>query len=276
LQNCELTVQVITKLNRTALTPGKTAMILPCLGRSEIDRQSSGVQFISTESTMLNVQMSKGIFEPASEHLRSETWIVCQLAKAVLGDRSSVDWEAMASDYDNIRNSIEHVVPGFDDYNERIRDPGGFYLPSPPRERIFPTASGKAVFAAHPLEIIELPPGRLLLTTIRSHDQFNTTIYGLHDRYRGIEGGRTVIFMNESDIKRLGLEAGDKVDVTSHWEDGERSVRGFTVVPYKIPAACAAAYFPEANPLVPLGSNARLSHTPTSKCIIVSLSPSAV
>ena len=272
LKNCDLTVQVITKLNRTALAPGKVSLILPCLGRSEIDRQATGEQFVSTESTMLNVQMSKGVLEPASEHMRSETWIVCRLAKAVLGGRSTVDWDAMAADYDRIRDAIERVVPGFEDYNERIRRPGGFYLPNPPRERLFPTASGKAVFTAHPLRAAELPPGRLFLTTIRSHDQFNTTIYGLDDRYRGVSGGRRVIFMNEGDIERFGLAAGEAVDITSHFDDGERSVEGFAVVPYDIPPDCAAAYFPEANPLVPLGSFAKRSFTPTSKCIIVSVS----
>ncbi len=311
LGNCELTVQVITKLNRTALTTGRMSLILPCLGRSEIDRSGDtlvsmspkgerfltntadsaatvgsppkdGVdadksvrapteQFVSTESTMLNVQMSKGIFEPASEHLRSETWIVCQLAKATLGDRGSVDWQAFADDYDKIRDAISRVVPGFENYNERIRVPGGFYLPNPPRERMFPTPTGKALFTASSLEKIEVPAGRMLMTTIRSHDQFNTTIYGLDDRYRGIDGSRMAILMNEADIAELGLREGDKVDITSHWDDGERHVRGFAVVPYKIPKRCTATYFPEANPLIPLGSHARRSFTPTSKCTVISV-----
>ncbi len=270
VQNCDLTVQVITKLNRTALTPGKVSLILPCLGRSEID----GEQFVSTESTMLNVQMSKGIFEPASEHLRSEVWIVCQPAAATLGERSNVDWHAFAADYDKIRDAIERVVPGFENYNQRIRKPGGFYLPSPPRDGVFPTPAGKALFRPSPLEYTTVPPGRMLMTTIRSHDQFNTTIYGLDDRYRGIDGGRRVIFMHAEDIAELGLAGGDRVDITSFWEDGERHVHGFTVVPYKIPRGCTAAYFPEANPLVPLGSFARRSFTPTSKCIVVSVAAS--
>ena len=273
LQNCDLTVQVITKLNRTALTPGRTSIILPCLGRSEIDRQASGDQFVSTESTMLNVQMSKGIFEPASDLLQSEIRIVCQLAKATLGDESEIDWDGFAADYDRIRDTIERVVPGFDDYNERVRVPGGFYLPNPPRERNFPTASGKAHFRPSVLEKIDLPPGRLLMTTIRSHDQFNTTIYGLDDRYRGIDGGRHVIFMNEADIAKHGLSDRQLVDITSHFDDGERSVSGFTVVEYKIPAGCCAAYFPEANPLIPFGSRAKRSFTPTSKCVVVSVRP---
>lgn len=274
LRSCDLTVQVITKLNRTALTPGRTSIILPCLGRSEIDRQASGEQFVSTESTMLNVQMSKGIFEPASEHLRSETWIVCQLAQATLGDESTADWQAFADDYDEVREAIARVVPGFRDYNQRIRKPGGFYLPNPPRDGDFPTASGKAMFTSNLLEKIDVPPGRMLMTTIRSHDQFNTTIYGLDDRYRGIDGGRRVIFMNENDIEEQGLTAGEKVDITSHWDDADRHADGFSVVPYLIPKGCTAAYFPEANPLVPLGSVARRSFTPTSKCIVVSVAKS--
>jgi len=282
--NCSLIVQVITKLNRTALTPGKTSLILPCLGRSEIDRSVNGEtgdadkgvrapreQFVSTESTMLNVQMSKGIFEPISEHLRSETWIVCRLAKAVLGDGSGIDWDGFAADYDNIRDAISRVVPGCENYNERIRVDGGFYMPNPPNRGEFTTGTGKALFKWHPLEQFELEPGRLMLTTIRSHDQFNTTIYGLDDRYRGIDGDRHVIFMHVSDIARYGLEAGQRVDITSHFEGTERHIYGFVVVPYEIPVDCAAAYFPEANPLIPLGSVAKRSFTPTSKCVVISV-----
>jgi molybdopterin-dependent oxidoreductase alpha subunit len=274
LRKCDLTVQVITKMNRTALAPGKVSLILPCLGRSEVDEQAGREQFVSTESTMLNVQMSKGVFEPASRQLRSEVWIVCRLAKAVLGDRSRVDWDAFAANYDLIRDAIERVVPGFDKYNERIRKPGGFYLPNAPRERVFPTSAGMALFKASSLEYPKVPDGRMLMTTVRSHDQFNTTIYGLDDRYRGIDGGRMVIFMNSEDIAALGLRKGEKVDITSYWDDGERYANGFTVVEYKIPEGCVAAYFPEANPLVPLGSHARRSFTPTSKCIVVLVTPS--
>ena len=273
LRKCNLTVQIITKLNRTALTPGKISLILPCLGRSEIDRQAEGEQFVSTESTMLNVQMSKGIFKPASEHLRSETWIVSQVAKATLGEKTTVDWDAMAADYDNIRDAISRVVPGCENYNRRIRAKGGFYMPNPPHNGEFKTSSGKALFKAHPLEKIELEKGRLLMTTIRSHGQFNTTIYNSRDRYRGIKGGRRVIFMNEQNIADLGLHAGQAVDITSHFDDGERQVSGFIVVAYPIPTDCAATYFPEANPLVPLGSTARGSSTPTSKCVVVSVRP---
>lgn len=274
LRNCELTVQVITKLNRTALAPGRTSIILPCLGRSEKDVQASGEQFVSTESTMLNVQSSKGVFNPTSEHLRSEPWIVAQLAKATLGEKTTVDWDAMAADYDSIRASISRVVPGCENYNESIRQEGGFYMPSPPREGEFKTPSGKALFRCGALEKITLNDGQLMLTTIRSHDQFNTTIYGSSDRYRGIEGGRRVIFMNAKNIDALGLSAGQAVDITSYFNDGERYVRDFTVVSYDIPLDCCAAYFPEANPLVPLGSFAKRSNTPTSKCVIVSVAPS--
>jgi len=271
LRKCRLTVQVITKLNRTALAVGEQSLILPCLGRSEIDRQASGEQFVSTESTMLNVQMSKGIFEPASEELRSEPWIVAQLAKATLRERSSFDWDAMVADYDNIRNAISRVIDGFDNYNERIREPGGFYLPNAPRERTFATDSGKAEFKPSVLERTRIDPGQLLLTTIRSHNQFNTTIYSFDDRYRGIDGGRRVVLMNDQDILAMNLKAGQVVDLTSHFDDGERHADRFIVVPYPIPLGCAAAYFPEANPLVPLRSFAERSGTPTSKSIVISI-----
>jgi len=274
LRHCRLTVNVLTKLNRTALTTGKISLILPCLGRSEIDRQASGEQFVSTESTMLNVQMSKGIYKPISEHLRSEPWIVCQMAKATLGARTTLDWDAMAADYDRIRDAISRVVKGCENYNERVRVPGGFYLQNPPREGKFPTAEGKALFKPSRLDTIKTKPGELLLTTIRAHDQFNTTVYGFNDRYRGVSGGRHVLFINADDIAANRLEAGQKVDITSHYQDGERTIREFTLVPYHIPKGCVAAYFPEANALFPLDSVAERSGTPTTKCIVVTLAPS--
>jgi len=273
LKKCRLTVQVITKLNRTAVAAGEQSLILPCLGRSEIDMQASGEQFVSTESTMLNVQMSKGIFNPASEHLRSESWIVAQLAKDTLGSRSTVDWDAMVANYDDIRDAISRVIPELENYNQRVRDPGGFYLPNAPRAGRFDTVSGRAEFRSSPLEATSLPPGRLLLTTIRSHNQFNTTIYDLDDRYRGIAGERRVIFMNVDDMIKHGVSAGQVVDLTSHFEDGERYAERFIVVPYPIPHDCVAAYFPEANPLVPLGSKADRSATPTSKSVVISIRP---
>ena len=274
VKNCQLTVSVLTKLNRTAVMAGNVSLILPCLGRTEIDRQSGGEQFVSTESTMLNVQSSRGIFEPASKELRSEPWIVANLAKATLGQKSRVDWDAMAANYDNIRASISRVVSGFQNYNERIREKGGFYLPNPPREGVFKTPSGKALFKSSKLEVVRIEPGRFLMTTVRSHGQFNTTIYSNRDRYRGIDGSRHVIFMNERDILDSGFEAGRSVTVTSHFDDGERSIDGLIIVPYDIPRGCCAAYFPEANPLVPLASRAERSNTPTSKCIVVSIKPS--
>jgi anaerobic selenocysteine-containing dehydrogenase len=195
---------VITKLNRTALATGERALILPCLGRSEIDWQDGGEQFVSTESTMLNIQMSKGVLVPASENLRSEPWIVAQLAKATLGSQTTVNWDAMAANYDNIRDAISHVVSGCENYNERVREPGGFYLPNPPHEGKFPTKTGKAQFKSSKLEKFILKEGQLLLTTIRSHNQFNTTIYDLSDRYRGIDGERRVIFLSPEDINKRG------------------------------------------------------------------------
>ncbi len=273
LKKCRLTAQVITKLNRTALAVGEQSLILPCLGRSEIDVQANGEQFVSTESTMLNVQMSKGIFKPASENLRSEPWIVAQLAKATLGTKTSIDWDRMVANYDNIRDAISRVVPGCENYNERIRQDGGFYMPNPPRELEFRTQNAKARFVSSQLEKTSFEKGQLMLTTIRSHDQFNTTIYSPNDRYRGIEGSRRVIFLNEDDITELTLKKGQVVDLTSHFEDTQRHAYRFVVVPYPIPKGCAAAYFPEANPLVPLNSFAERSQTPTSKSIIISIQP---
>ena len=273
LRKCRLTVQVQTKLNRSALMTGEQALLLPCLGRSEIDMQASGEQFVSTESTMLNVQMSKGILKLASEYLRSEPWIIAQAAKAVLGEKSSVNWEAMAANYDLIRDSISRTINGCENYNERVRQPSGFYLPNLPHEGKFPTKEGKALFKSHKLEKIVLEKGQLLLTTIRSHSQFNTTIYNNKDRYRGIEGERRVVFLNPENIRELGLEKGQIVNLTSHFDDGERHAERFIVVPYPIPKDCAAAYFPEANPLVPAASIAEKSGTPTSKSLVISIQP---
>ena len=222
---------------------------------------------------MLNVQVSKGIFKPASENLRSETWIVAQLAKATLGLKSTVDWDQMVANYDNVRDAISRVISGCEKYNERIRQDGGFYLPNPPRDGEFKTKSGRAQFVSSPLEKTVLEKGQLMLTTIRSHDQFNTTIYSYNDRYRGIEGSRRVIFMNSEDIDELGLIKGQVVNLTSHFEDTQRHAQRFIVVPYPIPKGCAAAYFPEANPLVPLNSFAERSLTPTSKSIIITIQP---
>ncbi len=273
LRNCNLTAQVITKLNRTALVTGKKSLILPCLGRTEIDKTGSKEQFVSTESTMLNVQMSKGILEPASEHLRSETWIVAKLTQAVLKNKVTVDWERFTNDYDTIRDAISHVVAGCENYNQKVREDGGFYMPNPPREGIFPTDSGKAKFTASAMEKITLEPDELLMTTIRSHDQFNTTIYADNDRYRGIKGSRRVILMNETDINRRNLKQGEVVDITSFFNGKTRRVESFIVVKYPIPKDCAATYFPEANPLVPIESVAEKSNCPTSKLVKITIAP---
>jgi molybdopterin-dependent oxidoreductase alpha subunit len=272
LRSCELTAQVITKLNRTALVNGKISLILPCLGRSEKDFQDGREQYVSTENTILQVQMSRGVLEAASKDLRSEVWIVGKLAQAVLKDRTTVDWQWMISDYDRIRDSISRVVPGFENYNERIRAEGGFYLPNKPRNGEFPTDTGKAKFHTSVLPKINLRDGELMMTTIRAHDQFNTTVYKSDDRYRGIKGSRRVVFMNASDIVERNLRAGETVNITSYFEDGERHVDNFVVVEYPIPRRCAATYFPETNVLVPIKSVAEKSNCPTSKLTIITVS----
>ncbi len=274
LRRCKLTVQVSTKLNRAHLITGEEALILPCLGRTEIDVQASGPQFVTTENSMAVVQASRGSLPPASEHLLSEPSIVARLAIATLGERSSVNWDELVADYDRIRDRISRVVPGFDDYNRRVRVPGGFYLPSGPRERIFKTPTGRAMFTVHPIPRHELDPDQFLMMTIRTHDQFNTSIYGLDDRYRGVYNGRRVIFLNVDDIRDAGLEKGQLVDIFSHFEGEERVVRQFAVVPYSIPRRSAATYFPETNVLVPVRSVADKSNTPVSKSVVISIKPS--
>ena len=274
LRRCRLTVQVSTKLNRSHLITGSQALILPCLGRTEIDQQRNGVQFVSTENSMAVVQASRGMLPPATEHLLSEPAIVSRLAHATLGPRSTVNWEELVADYDRIRDLIAQVVPGFEDYNQRIRQPGGFQLPNPVRQLKFRTPNGRAAFTVHPLPKVELQPGQFLMMTIRSHDQFNTSIYGLDDRYRGIRGGRRVVFLNRRDIQDRGLGEGQLVDLISHFEGEERIGRRFVVVSYDIPRHCAATYFPEANVLVPVRSVAEKSNTPTSKSVVISIRPS--
>ncbi|MFZ0060970.1 MAG: FdhF/YdeP family oxidoreductase [Pyrinomonadaceae bacterium] len=275
LQRCRLTAHVSTKLNRAHLITGEQALILPCLGRTETDVQASGQQFVTTENSMAVVQASRGFLSPASPYLLSEPAIVVKLAQATLGKRTTVDWEGLLADYDQTRAHIERVVPGFENYNERVRRPGGFYLPSAPRERVFRTGSGKAEFTVHPLPQHELAPGQFLMMTIRSHDQFNTSVYSLDDRYRGISNGRRVVFLNPEDILAADLKAGDVVDLISHFEGEERRGNHFTVVPYSIPRRCAATYFPEANVLVPVRSVAEKSNTPVSKSVVISLRRSA-
>ncbi|MEO8349061.1 MAG: FdhF/YdeP family oxidoreductase [Acidobacteriota bacterium] len=267
-----LSVMVSTKLNRNHLVTGEQALILPCLGRTERDVQAGGEQFVTCENSMGVVQESRGTLAPASPHLMSETAIVCHLATAVLGERTKVDWLALCADYDRIRDHIERVVPGFDGYNERVRRPGGFYLPNPPRDRReFRTPTGRANFVVHPPPKWKLGAGELLMMSIRSHDQFNTTIYGQNDRYRGILGGRRVVLMNAGDVEERGLAAGEWVDLTSHFEGEERHARRFLVVPYDIPPGCAATYYPEANPLVPLRHIADGSNQPASKSVVITV-----
>jgi molybdopterin-dependent oxidoreductase alpha subunit len=271
LRRCRLTAQVSTKLNRSHLVTGEQALILPCLGRTEIDAQAAGVQFVSTENSMGVVQSSRGVNRPASEHLLSEPAIVARLAEATFGARGSVDWAGLVEDYDRVRDLIERVIPGFAGYNRRVREPGGFYLPNAAREGRFNTSTGKAVFTVHPIPKNELRDGEFVMMTVRSHDQFNTTVYGLDDRYRGVLGGRRVVFLNPRDVEEQGLRAGQVVDLVGHHAGVERVARNFIVVPYDIPRRSAATYFPEANVLVPLSSVAEKSDTPTSKYVVISL-----
>ncbi|MEM9042523.1 MAG: FdhF/YdeP family oxidoreductase [Actinomycetota bacterium] len=280
LRNCSLTVHVSTKLNRSHLVPGRRALILPCLGRSEADEQEGGPQFVTSENSMGIVQQSQGRLTPPSEHLRSEVSIVAALATATIGDTSTIRWSELAGDYRRIRALIEQVVPGFEGYDDRARVEGGFALPNGAKERTWKTATGLAEFAAPPLSVFEpSDPNRLVLQTSRSHDQFNTTIYGLDDRYRGVKGQRRLIYLNAGDMAARGLSAMDVVDITSYWtvDDGsveERRAERFVAVPFDTPAGTAMAYFPEANALVPIGSKADVSGTPTSKAIEIDVTRS--
>ncbi len=271
LRNCDLTVHVSTKLNRSHLVHGKEAIILPCLGRTEQDLQASGEQFVSCENSMGVVQMSKGVLEVEDMNLMSECAIVCRLAQETLPN-STTPWAAYRMNYDEIREAIAACIPGFESYNERVRQPAGFYLPNGPRHRRFATSDGKAQFSVTELTPHRLDPGEFLLTTVRSHDQYNTTIYGLHDRYRGIHNERRVVLMHPADMAQLGADAGAVVDLTSTYAGKERHARNFQLVPYSIPRGCAAAYFPEANVLVPSEVTARGSNCPISKSVRVRIS----
>ena len=275
LQRCRLTVHISTKMNRSHLVAGEQALILPCLGRTEIDMQAGGEQFVSTENSMGVVQSSRGVLAPASPHLRSEPAIVAGLAQATLGSKSTVDWESLVEDYDRIRDCIERVIPGFEDYNIRVRQGGGFYLPNLAREGKFETATGKANFTVHEIPHHQLEPGQFVMMSLRSHDQFNTTIYGLDDRYRGIHNERRVVMLNPEDMREANLVKGQVVDLTSHFEGEERVAKHFIVVPYEIPRRCAATYYPETNVLVPIGSVAEKSNQPASKFIVITVKPSA-
>jgi molybdopterin-dependent oxidoreductase alpha subunit len=271
IQNCNLTVQVSTKLNRSHLIHGNEALILPCLGRTDIDIQNNEAQFVSVENSMGVVHLSKGSVKPISEKLKSEPIIVSEIAKATFGNKSKVNWDYFMLHYDNIRNSIEACIPGFNQYNKRVRIPGGFYLPNGSRENNYPTITGKANFIVSSYEPIILKENEFIMMTIRSHDQFNTTIYGLDDRYRGIYGERRVILMNKIDINKLELLPGDVVDLFNYFETETRVARKFIVVEYDIPRYSVATYFPEANVLVPINSTAKRSNTPTSKSVIIEI-----
>ena len=273
LRRCKLTAHVSTKLNRAHLITGDQALILPCLGRTEIDQQATGPQFVTTENSMGVVQSSRGQLAPASEQLLSEPAIVARLARATLGGRSTVNWEELIGDYDRIRERISRVIPGFDDYNNRIKSDGGFQLPNGARQREFRTSDMKAAFTVHRLPKHDLMPDQFLMMTIRSHDQFNTSIYSGNDRYRGIKGGRRVVLLNRDDIREAGLCEGQKVDLTSHFEGEQRTAKNFAVVGYDIPTRCAATYFPEANVLVPIRNVAEKSNTPVSKSVVISIKP---
>jgi len=274
LRRCRLTVQVSTKLNRTHLITGEQALILPCLGRTDRDQQGSGLQFVSVENSMGVVHTSRGDLEPPSNQLLSEPAIVARLATSTLGNRTTVDWLNLVEDYDRIRDLISRVVPGCEDLNRRLQDRGGFYLPNAARDDDYRTKTGRANFVVSAAEPINLLPGQFLLTTLRSHDQYNTTIYGLDDRYRGIFNGRRVVLINPDDMNEHGWKEGDRLDITSHFRiDGNEQRRMalcFLAVPYEIPRRCVATYFPEANVLVPIDSVAERSNTPTSKAIVIS------
>ena len=274
LRKTRLTAHVSTKLSRAHLVCGETALILPCLGRTERDLQPGGEQFVTCENSMGVVQMSRGRLRPASDALLSETQIVARLARAVLGTKSPTPWEALAADYSKVRALIERVIPGFEQYEERVRQPGGFYLPNGPREGSFTTPSGKARFTASPLAEVQLEKGQLLMMTVRSHDQYNTTIYGLADRYRGLAGDRRVVLCNALDLRELGIEPGDTVDLHSHFHGEVRVAHRFVAVAYDLPRGCACTYFPETNVLVPIDSVAEKSGTPTSKSVVITLQPS--
>lgn len=285
LRSCAMTVQVSTKLNHSHLAPGRTAIILPTLGRSDLDAQRTGRQRVTVEDSMSMVHASSGHLPPPAPDLLSEIAIVCRLARAVFHDEQGrarpgspqADWQAMEDDYRVIRRHIEAVVPGFVDYERRIDAPGGFRLPHGPHDvRTFETTSTKAHFTRTPLWWPAVPPGRLLLQTMRSHDQYNTTVYGPDDRYRGISGGRRVVMVNAADLLELGFADGDVVDLVSAFTDGvERRAEGFRVVAYDTAKGCAASYFRETNVLVPLDSTADDSNTPTSKSIVIRLERTA-
>ena len=271
IRNLDMTVHVSTKLNRSHLVHGKEALILPCYSRSDKDIINGVEQIVSCENSMGVVQLSKGVLNPISDQFLSETQIVCRLAKETIGDRTKVDWSKYDSNYDYVRDLIAKVIPGCEDYNRKIRKPGGFYLPNDPREGKFKTEKygNKAAFSVVEVPEEKLEPDDYIMMSIRSHDQFNTTIYGLEDRYRGIHNERRVIFMNPKDIALGGFQAGDKVDLFNYGGGKARVARLFVIVPYNIPERNTATYYPETNVLVPIDSVAIGSNTPVSKRVII-------
>ncbi len=271
MRKLQLSVFVSTKLNRGHLVTGDTALILPCLAHVDMDRQKSGQQFTSCENSMGVVSQNKGVLEPLEGEMLSEVAILSGIAITTLGDRIKGDWVGYTENYDTIRDAVARVIPGFDKFNEKIRMPGGFYLPNGPRERNFTTENGKANFSVTDMVLHDIAPEQLVLMTIRSHDQFNTTIYDYNDRYRGVYGERRVIFMNPDDMRARGIRERQLVNITSHFEGQERKLEKFVAIPYNIPKGNTAAYYPEANPLVPIASVADISNTPTSKFVVVTV-----
>jgi len=271
IQRVDLTVQVSTKLNRSHLITGKEALIFPCLGRMDEDEQKEGKQFVSVENSMGVVHSSQGIFKAVSKHLLSEPAIVCEMAKATLGEKSKVDWDLMKSNYDHIRDAIEATIGGFDDYNKRVRQEGGFYLPNGSRSGEFSTPDGKAHFTINAVPNHNLKEGQFLMITNRSHDQYNTTVYGMQDRYRGVKFGRRIVLVNAQDLNEQGLSSGQMVNITSHWNGVTREAQNFRTVAFDIARGTVCTYFPEANVLVPIDQKAYRSKTPASKGVIVSL-----
>jgi molybdopterin-dependent oxidoreductase alpha subunit len=274
LRNCELTVQVSTKLNRSHIVHGERALILPCLGRTEKDHQASGEQGITVEDAMSMVHISYGMKAPGSPQLRSECAILAGMARATLPG-SRTPWQDYADEYDRIRDLMEKALDGFEDFNSRARRPHGFRIHQPARERVFQAPSGRAEFCNAPLpDDVDPGAGRLVLATVRSHDQFNTTIYSNDDRYRGLKGLRTVVFMNADDMRERGLDEFDLVDVRSFSKDGtERTVHGYRAVRYEIPPGCAAGYMPELNVLCGIADFSTQSEQPVTKHLVVEVTP---
>jgi len=275
LRKCKLTIQVSTKLNRSHLITGEEALILPVLGRSDKDVLNGEEQFITTENSMGVIQMSKGNLTPVSEQLLSEPALVAKLAVEYFGNQTQVPWKKYLEHNDHIRDDIAKTISGFDNYNTRVRKLGGFYLPNSAREQKFTVPSGKAEFNIGNVKEFNLQPNEYVMMTIRSHDQFNTTIYGLNDRYRGVINERRVIFMNEKDIAAGGFTKGEVVDLYNFDNNIERVAHRFIIIPFSIPEKCTATYFPETNVLVPIDSTAEKSNTPTSKSVIIEVRRSA-